>query len=485
MAKEIELKLETTEEGADALEASDRLPPRHETAELRATYFDTPEHDLRRNGLSLRVRRSGSRHVQTVKADGAPAIGVFDRGEWETPAKGGKPVNDGRTPVAELLDGRIESLVPVFAVPVRRKSWRMVESGAEIEIVLDRGEARAEGRSEAFCEVELELIRGSPAALFRLAREIDGVAPVRLGVLTKAERGFRLLGPVQHEAIAEDVFLNVGMTLPDAVAAIGQSCLRQYRLNEKALLGEYRAEAVHQARVALRRLRVGLMLFRDILGREEQRRFDEGLRELAGVLGNARDLDVLVGELPAGSTRDRLMEARPVARRALDDRIAEKQTRMLMLALAEWLLVGEWRDNPGADALRQQRLDEFAADALDRLLRKVRKHGRHLASLDPEHRHRLRKDAKKLRYAAEFFGSLFVTKTQRRRFRDFVRALKRLQNDLGALNDRAVAEARLTEAGLAQTADCTNYLSAWDEDALLKGAARHLDKLLERKPFWR
>src|SRR3546814_5292579 len=81
MADEIELKLDLTPEAADALEATTVLPGDPGIAEQRSVYFDTLDHQLSKTGLSLRIRRSGSKRLQTIKADGASAAGLFVRSE--------------------------------------------------------------------------------------------------------------------------------------------------------------------------------------------------------------------------------------------------------------------------------------------------------------------------------------------------------------------------------------------------------------------
>jgi len=81
---------------------------------------------------------------------------------------------------------------------------------------------------------------------------------------------------------------------------------------------------------------------------------------------------------------------------------------------------------------------------LERCRRKILKRGTRLAELDPIRRHRVRIQAKKLRYASEFFGSAFSGKKAARRRKELVAALKQLQDRLGDLNDISVHEG-LTE----------------------------------------
>jgi len=94
----------------------------------------------------------------------------------EREVSGNRPESDPRTPVAELAGSDRARLGEMFAVDVERKSWRFETRDGGIELAIDRGEIRAGARREAFCEVELELIRGEASALFALAR---GSAPSR------------------------------------------------------------------------------------------------------------------------------------------------------------------------------------------------------------------------------------------------------------------------------------------------------------------
>ncbi|HUD90898.1 inorganic triphosphatase, partial [Sphingobium sp.] len=293
MGCEVELKLDLTEVAAEAFAQWDGLPEREDVARLQSVYFDTPDGLLAEKGMSLRIRKSGKRRIQTVKANGGAAAGFFTRQEWEMPVRGGVPILDERTPVAALLGDNVAKVAAAFEVDVERARWVLAEGEARVELVLDRGMVRAGEREAALCEVELELMAGPPAALFAIARRIDGAMPVRPGVLTKSERGYRLRDVLPEAYKAEPVRLDPGMKASEAFIHITQACLRHYRLNEGVLLEGYEPKALHQARVAVRRLRSALSLFKPILLETDIQRFRDELRWLAGMLGQARDLDVL------------------------------------------------------------------------------------------------------------------------------------------------------------------------------------------------
>lgn len=481
ISSEVELKLELTLEAADALEAAAVFPGDPEVIVQRALYFDTPDHDLSRAGLSLRIRLTGEQRVQTIKADGAAAAGMFVRSEWEREVADDTPIIDDATPIPTLLGDKVEVLGGLFTVENERRIWM----GDGVEIALDRGRAVAGERETPIHEVELEQKGGDAAALFALARRIDAVAPVHLGVLSKAERGYRLLGPAPGVAKADPVELTASLTAAAAFQQIVRSCLRHHRLNVPLIIDRQDAGALHQARVALRRLRSALSIHKPMLGHGRAEVLNGELRWLAGELGKARDLDVLLDRATAGPLRDRLTVARTDAYAGAIAALRSDQARGLMIDVAEWIAVGDWLSDAAGQDVRAVPAREFAAKALDRFRRKVKKDGRDLETLDDEARHEVRKAAKKLRYASEFFGALYDRKCERRRHKRFVAALEALQDELGALNDLAHAPQVLHSLGLADDPAAAALLGPDDRTDLLEMAAEAHDALVDAKRFWR
>jgi triphosphatase len=110
--------------------------------------------------------------------------------------------------------------------------------------------------------------------------------------MAKSERGYRLLDPVQGSVKAEPVELDRQMSPITAFKAIAYSCLRHFRLNETIFATRQNAAALHQTRVALRRLRSACSLFKPIIRDTEATRLQDELKWLASVLGEARNIDV-------------------------------------------------------------------------------------------------------------------------------------------------------------------------------------------------
>jgi len=454
--------------------------------QLHAVYFDTPDHALAEAGFSLRIRRAGDERIQTIKASGTAGAGLFVRPEWEMPVSDDVPALDHTTPVRAMLGDLADEIAPLFEVSVERRTWIVHEGDAEIELVLDSGEVIAGARRDRVSEIELELKHGAPAALFALARKLDAHVPLHLGVLSKSERGYRLTKRPRSSFKAGKVTLQTEINAAEAFHHIAQTCIRQFRLNENALRSDRSVEALHQARVALRRLRSAFSIFKPLLKDDEQATaLREELRALAAELGEARNLDVLVERTAPGPLHDRLQTARDAAYVQVEAVLASPRARWAMLDLVEWLLDGEWTRNEETRKHREEPVRDFSGAALDRIRRKVKKDGRKLATTHDEARHTVRKDAKKLRYASEFFASLFDDKRARKRHKRFLAALEGLQDELGALNDLATAPDELRKLGLEDDVEAQALLGDGRKKALLSAAAEAHDDLCDAKRFWR
>ncbi|HKX90368.1 MAG TPA: CHAD domain-containing protein [Sphingopyxis sp.] len=484
MADEIELKLELSPAAADRIAEAALLGGDAKPVKQRSIYFDTAGRHVAKAGFSLRIRRSGGKRVQTIKADGASAAGLFVRSEWERPVGNDTPVIDHTTPLPAVLGDAAEGIAPLFEVRVERRTWMIGDGDRIIELVLDRGMVVAGKRSEPVCEVELELKSGDRAALFGLARKLDAIAPVRLGVLSKAERGYLLTGAKANCVKAEPIVLGAETTAAEAFGHIVQSCIRQFRLNEALLLANRDSDALHQARVAVRRMRSAFSIFKPVIGDDSAALRDE-LRWLASALGEARDLDVLLLRAPSGGLHDRLARARTAAYDALLELLASNRARGVLLDLAEWLAREHRTVDATGEADGDQPARDFAVAALDRFRRRIKRRGRNLSRLDDAARHEVRKDAKKLRYASEFFMSLFERKRERRRHKRFTAALETLQDRLGALNDLASAPEVLGRLGLSGDADAADLLAGrTGKMKMLELAEDAFDDLVDARKFW-
>ncbi|MBR0552049.1 CHAD domain-containing protein [Stakelama marina] len=470
--RELEIKLDLGIEDAGKLKKWLALRGSPECARQHSVYFDTPDRRLFASDLVLRIRSCGNGLVQTVKTLSPSAAGMFDRAEWEKRVASLAPVADDR--ITELiLDPRmVAELASVFDIETARSRWMVGEQKA-LCLVVDEALIRADERQSAFCEVEVEIASGDATAGFALARKLDRVVPIRISVSSKAERGFRLLEPLRRGYPAESIALSPALTIREAFPQLIAACLRQYRLNETVLLDRHEPEAVHQARVALRRLRSVLALFGGMLDVRADR-FDEMVRDLAREIGRLRDIDVAIGSSMFERHRDILGQRRTDAYARLVGVLRAPAARALPLDLIEW--AGSRRNM--LERLRTESdgpITGFATEALTRARNRLARRARHFSKLAPAKRHRVRIAAKHLRYASDSFASLFEYDHPRRTER-FLRTLNRLQKELGKLNDLAVARAMLAEL------DGSNVPSGNARQA--KRAGRRLQELLEAREFW-
>jgi inorganic triphosphatase YgiF len=520
--REIELKLELDPRDLPALRRHPLLRPafsaKSGTRDLLSTYFDTPDQRLRQTGLTLRLRRSDGKLRQTLKSVGASNAGLFDRSEWETDVAGDALDFEATasTPLTPLLaeKGVRKALAPVFTVASKRSTALVSGDGWGIEVTLDDGYVEAAGRKDAVCEVELELNAGSPGDLFRLARELASEVPLRLGIRTKADRGYALLAGEGAQVVKSiDPALSPTMTAGEAFQAIARSCLEQLIANEAALIQARKPGAVHQMRVALRRLRAAISVFRKVVGDAAGTQVSAELKWMASMLSDARDLDVFIDKevAPIRAKRPKNKDAAQLSAHfarerdmAYDEALAalgSDRYRLMLIDTATWIETGDWLKKAGAAGkaaakAKHSKCDapvgEFAADELARRTKRVRKKGRRISRMEIEERHQLRISVKKLRYAAEFFAPVFAgldAKTARRAGK-FVQALELMQERLGDLNDAATSaslSARLdrSDPGQLRAARLLEHDDFGRAAEAMADARKAYAAFAKAKPFWK
>ncbi|WP_434743176.1 CHAD domain-containing protein [Micromonospora sp. SH-82] len=429
---------------------------------LVATYFDTADLRLARSGVSLRHRR-GEPEPWTVKLP-TDTVGVRHEVSRPGPRRAGVPAD-----LVELVTvfARGADLAPVATIRTsrRRHQVRAADGALLAEVADDRvtvlDEAgRAAGR---FREVEVERRGGDADLLEQLDGLLTAAGAESGSFLPKHVRALRFVVPEQVGALGTDPEgepdLVAPAGLPDDPTAgdVVTEAVRRavFRLlthdplvrSRVPVPGSHRS-ALQQMRVGCRRLRSDLRTFAPLVVPEWSRPLREELRWLAGVLGAARDVEVLRARLRRTADADPLgpLDAGAVDR--LDAALAARQET----ALAE---VDEALRSPRyvalTDALvlaaRAPRLrPRAAAPAAEKLPRLVRRPWRKLtasvgvdaAGLDPlgpdDHWHEVRKEAKRARYAVNAVAGV-VGKDARR----LAEALADVQRLLGEHQDAAVA----------------------------------------------
>jgi inorganic triphosphatase YgiF len=398
-----------------------------------------------------------------------------------------------------------QPLQPMFDCTIERTTrlLRPTED-SRIRVDVEVGRLRGAGGEMPIARVDLGLESGDPRSLFELVRELQRSVPLRLSTQTDAERGYALVaGAAPRAQKAAPVVIDETMTVDAALQHVVRACLEHLIANEPAVREARLAEGVHQMRVAMRRLRSALSLFRKLLPEHQDHWIREETKWLAGVLGEARDWDVFLAEtlapavaaFPAETGFERLRALAEAERlesyKAVLAALNADRYAALLLDLRAWLEASGWREQPVSEASADlfAPIDGIAGRLIETRRRKALKRGDDLRILSPTARHEARKDVKKLRYAFEFFHNLYSGKKVKR----FARDLAKLQEGLGRLNDvetarRLLARLEQREGGRdPQALHAAGLITGWHA-GLADRSIRKLDKawtnLHEQKPFW-
>lgn len=476
MGQEIELKLEIDRRSIGALEKHILFRKAEQKSQRQVSvYYDTPGGKLRKRGLTLRVRSTPDGFVQTVKSTNSGA-GLFSRGEWESRVDSIEPHVEK---LQETPAGGVEAkrLRPFIRSEIKRTIWLSEEGDSLLEFAFDAGRLKANHREAPVCELEIELLKGDASKAFDAARTLAAQVPVRIGVLSKAERGFALAGNLLGKVTkAGPVAVQPDMAVAEAFALIAQSCIRHFRLNEPIVLQRRDADALHQTRVAMRRLRSAFSIFRPALEDRQLEPLRNELRWFTGQLGGARNIDVyLERKKLSRDVRKALKQERDLAYDRVIDAILSTRLRMLMIDLVAWIALGKWRHSEKA----KRPLPAYATRRIGRLWQKVASHGE-LEPMHGEERHELRIEVKKLRYSLEFVQPMLAHNGRRQK--QFSNAVEALQEALGILNDLVTARGIATLVG--DTRELERLDSTETHDKCLRESQACLDRLRKIGPYW-
>jgi inorganic triphosphatase YgiF len=442
---------------------------------LRNIYYDTPAQDLRRHRSALRLRsqRQGNgkaRWLQTFKTAGASTAALSQRGEWEAAVRQGQldPIALQGTPWPTLdPDGTLlPQLAPCFETDSTRTLRLFTgDDGSHIEVVLDVGAVRAGDARAALCELELELLKGPPDALFALADHIAAHLPVLPAPISKAERGWRLVdGTLQQPRRARKPDLAADTPVLAAAQAVLGEMLGQFVENLGGIVESDGPELVHQARVGWRRWRSALWLFKPALA-SHPAPDTAALRPLLKALGAMRDLDVAALEsLPpcadawiagdAGRAHSwQALEAavaaeRRIRRAGLLAALESPPTGQALLALERWLHAlpqAAWTPE-----LADRGIADWSARRTKRLHARLTTEVEEMAAADLDtdeglaHQHQVRLLAKRTRYVLEALRPV-LPKQRIRRWQD---QATDLQTRIGAARDLMLLSTLLEPLGI-------------------------------------
>ncbi|MBU6419572.1 MAG: CHAD domain-containing protein [Proteobacteria bacterium] len=406
---------------------------------IQHRFFDTEDFALARQGITLSLRKAGrnlrlellckGETLEAATASHVPDPAAFGP-EWQA------------TLTAALNNAPLHETASASIKQTTREL-------GENRLVFETGSVIARDQKIPFSEME---ISGPALSLPESALALAAGPTLRLQPESLGPRAVRQAGgppPSVHKA---GQGLEGEPCLDDAVADIMRACLEQFITNWPVFYEGDEVGAVHQMRVAMRRLRSALGLFSRALPAPEFLTLRNEAKRIAASMGEARNWDVFIAMLrngPAAAFPDEAGFAALEAQCAAHRQAGYAKVRALLEdpATTRFLLTAQalvarrgWRGALPAETLPSlaEPAKTFGARSLARLYRKLRKQGKHLASLPAQDRHQVRIDLKKLRYAAEFFGGLLESRS---RVRAFNHAASVLQDELGKLNDMVTAEA--------------------------------------------
>jgi inorganic triphosphatase YgiF len=433
-----------------AVAAIDQVPP----VTLRATYFDTDDMRLAREGITLRRRVGGADEGWHLKL---PVAGARrgTREELQLPLDA-EVVGEVPEAMADLVRAYVRQaeLAPVATLVTERTSRLLCYGDGRIlgELVDDtvsvvEGDAPDDDYRVAarFRELELELREATAEQADAIAAALTAAGADEGEFVSKAARA---LGP--QAAAAPDVPTPQPVLVSDPASRAVQAHIavntRAFRQQDVRVRRDL-PDSVHQMRVAARRLRSGLRVFAPLVDHDWSSQLRDELRWVAAALGDYRDREVLLARLKRGI--DALAVQWPDvdvsgARQLVERRLRAEMAEIRSSALAE-MRSERYRvllDDLVA-AAREPRTTHAAekacADALpplvERAWRKLRKQADGLRLADPDETwHEARIMAKKARYAAEACVPVFGGPAK-----DFAKQLERVTELLGEHQDAAVA----------------------------------------------
>ncbi len=445
------------------------------TVDTADTYYDTADFRLLRQGWGLRIRRQQDRLLATLKAQRLErGAALYARTEIEETLSPDATITaraDWPVALTAALDELVKPetpLTPICHIQQRRVK-RLVHPPADgdaadgapfSELSIDAVSVATDDSGPVlarFHELEVELLDGGDEAeLVTLAAAIAATLPVTPSQTSKLERALQLLA--SHPLAKPENWQGIHpeMHMAEACRLIWREQLTVMLLNEAGVRHGDDPEYVHDMRVAIRRARAAAKLYGDYFRPKTIRRIRKGLQRTARALGAVRDLDVAILRLerferqPSRSAdlRATLTQWRTQRSAAHAQLQAWLSSRRYERFLADW---NAFCTTPGAG------VRDFAPDSgqaptpiqvrhvmpstiLNRFeeVRAFEMLFETDEALSTEMLHQLRIACKYLRYNLEFVRSLLGTRADA-----LIEDLRRLQDDLGDLNDAVVSKRML------------------------------------------
>ena len=250
------------------------------------------------------------------------------------------------------------------------------------------------------------------------------------------------------------------------------------------------ADALHEMRISLTRLRTAIVFFSPMVASPQQARLADELKWLNAQMGVVRDLDVAIGRLkeinkerPRADYRS-WIQKRADSQRHLARALRSARYRRLIESISHWIEAGDWSRQPGLPAAKRRAclVTEYSARKLLRWQEKLVAKSRKLRDIGAKKRHRLRLMNKRLTYAVEAVAEL-VSDSEASRQQAMLKVLRKAQRSLGQLNDDESCRLLAATLGLGGEGAAHLLLGPKREKHMMRAAAAAYEKLAEMKPL--
>ena len=279
------------------------------------------------------------------------------------------------------------------------------------------------------------------------------------------------------------------MACDTAFRIVARRCLKDLTAHHAATR-DGDADALHDMRVAITRLRTAISFFSPMVAGPQRTRIRDELKWLNAHLGAVRDLDVAIERLKKIDKQRPPADYRPwekeraASQRHLARVLQSVRYRRLIKSASDWVERGSWSTRAGRQAATQRTrpIAEYSARKLTRWRKKLIKKSRNLRGLGTRKLHRLRLLNKKLHYAILSVADL-ISNNQISKQRATMKFLRQAQKSLGQLNDDAMGRSLAASMGKGGAQASQPFLSPKREKRLIRSAARAYKKLAELKPL--
>lgn len=450
---------------------------------LHAQYFDTAHLDLQRQHLSLRQHKENKIWVQTLEAPKSSVEYI----EIKTSLGRAEPSTVNLRPCQpykkfkHLLHPVFQSNHPLifqFKTDISSQRFLHTEKNSKIELSLDLGTISSTHQSLEIHEIKFELKDGNIHDLIQTIQPWLSKYEIWLDSQSKTVKGQALQQSFPVAAAQSQSALTLSPQA-DSIQALQQmvsNCLEHLLPNASAIaLEQYKAEHIHQVRVAIRRLRSALKIFSSPQI-AQTKIWQKQLAVLFRQLGNTRDRDALAADLlpllkQAGS---------PIAELPAQE-TAKTQIGAIFRAApttGPWL---QFIDFANAEQPKGQKLKKCIRKQFNKMHQRICQAESIFTEMAESEKHQVRKRVKQLRYSIEFICSLYAPSD----IKQYLKVLKPLQENLGRFNDLCVAHV-LFEQNIVQQPKAWFVLGwiASEQKHIQQAIQQDLQKFQQVQRFW-